>query len=494
MSGPEDAPAQTSAVSEPFHVLSAQEHALYRAAPAAGQGPFRERDDLLSETPAEPPPADCAGAEITARIRDHSADVSLEYSLKSSDARVSVRLYQLEQDVHDSVERGLRAARHCTGRHGVDRLVWTKLANPWFGDGGVVYRTGRHRAPPQDEPYTKNVGVQAFSASGGWLLETTSDSYPGATVAAVAEVQRRLGHAWDPVLGTDFARPTEATGGCGSPPIDLDDLPDALRYEFELPNQLIELHKQLVGSHDAACQGDMAAVGGGMSGPLVLDDEVVLTPDSLALDDPAALARVLESPPTFHNGALVFRNGASVAVFSTAQDFSWNEAVEWTAFVEGCGAATGQAGGMCDDDPHGPLGALDWQTEIGPTACTGADGYGPTVEQALFRDVTGDGRKEAVLAFTCTHLRTPVPGDVLVYDGASPPDAPVLLQALLRDDPGRAEFGLWPVALSMEGDSLVVDSFTWREADRSDPADVQVADWFRWQSGAFARVRQEIWD
>ncbi|MBP2472349.1 hypothetical protein JOF53_001221 [Crossiella equi] len=107
--------------------------------------------------------------------------------------------------------------------------------------------------------------------------------------------------------------------------------------------------------------------------------------------------------------------------------------------------------------------------------------------------MTGDGHKDALLAITCSYLRSPVPGEVLVYDGASSPDSPVLVQALLRGEPGAAPAGLWPTGVSVGADGLlVVHSLTWRDQSRTGKADVPVTTWLQWQRGAFTRVKEEV--
>ncbi|MBP2472350.1 hypothetical protein JOF53_001222 [Crossiella equi] len=336
-----------------FKIRSAQVQALYKAAPAAWQGPFHTREDEPEHNrDHEPLPAECASAELTEVLSDRTPVVSIAYGVQDNTGLVYVLLYRIKPGAVVAVEQGLRAARHCTHSPAPAwRSTWTKLDTPWFGGAGAAYRLGNANNAHS---------IWTFSSSQEWGLQVTSTAgaHNDTSVAAVTEVLRNLARAWDPVLGTEFGRSAPSGGGCGSPVVAAADMPYPDR-DATAPNARSGEAGRLIGLHDAACRGDASWLRSAMPGPVVLDHQVAVPQDSLVLDDPEVLARVLRSRPARRDGALVFRDGPSVAVFTTGRSKTFIDAaveVRWSAFVRDCTTSTGPARSMCEDTPTGSSG------------------------------------------------------------------------------------------------------------------------------------------
>ncbi|RKT86673.1 hypothetical protein SAMN05421805_10918 [Saccharopolyspora antimicrobica] len=463
---------------------------LEKLLPAADEGIFRFPPDADGEvvTRGERFPLEVlAGCSIEPFVSDvvwgiDAGTAGARYVLPQ-DVEVLVGFVLLDEDEVAAAREALRTGGHCTGRpadaddEGVD--VWTKVSRPWFGDVSALYRAAGYYADDEQRPSDLVPGpAYAFTLSGRWLtVMRTGDG----SLETAASVYPQLFDRWDERTRAAFLRPAESAGGCGSANLDVAGLPAGKLDE--------SARRALIGLHDVACQGRGDVALAAVSDPLFLDDRVVVRENLAEVPDPGKLAALLETRAEHRNGAIVYRAGDSAAVFSTVHEGGWSW-IAWSSYVRACSAAPA---GMCDPDPHGPLGGADWQVVLADAGCASSGaGDAVLIDHAVFQDVTGDGKKDALITAACNAGNTIGVGEVRVYDGASPPQSPRLLQVLYRDDPGALGTGLRPEALTVAGDELVVESLTWRADDRRKNPGARQVDRFRWSGSGFARIGGEV--
>ncbi|MEV5535959.1 hypothetical protein AB0L13_03815 [Saccharopolyspora shandongensis] len=469
--------------------------ALAELLPQAGEGPFQSRTEadgsatdngqLLVFDVAAPEgcPIDAIAKEIVWG-RD-AGTVAAQYSLPNP-AQVLVGVARLDRHEVQPVRDALRSGGHCTGQpaqYGIvddeDVDVWTKVSRPWFGEESALYRTVSYRLDADQRPADLVPGpAWAFTLSGQWLVAMRVDD---GSLETAASIHPQLFARWDSELGTAFLRPAESGGGCGSVDLDVENLPAERLGDSAT--------RALIGLHDVACQGRGDVALTAVSDPLFLDDRVVGRDFLSEIPDSPTLAALLETRAVHRNGAIIYRNGDSAAVFSTVHDGSWAW-IAWSAYVRHCSAPATE---MCGPDPNGPLGGADWQAVLAD-ACSPVDqGDAVLIDHSLFHDVTGDGRKDALLTVACDLGNTIGIGEVRVYDGASDPRNPRLLQVLLRGDQGELGTGLRPDLLAVIDGELWVASLTWRDDDARKRPSVRQVDRFRWlPNGAFQHVGRSV--
>ncbi|MGP4015639.1 hypothetical protein [Saccharopolyspora sp. 5N708] len=457
----------------PGEVNSSQE--MTELLPAAWQAPFRARDEgPVQRNSILAAMESCGPVPVVEKFRTRDPAVFTIYELDNR-ARVQVAAVRLAPEDRSPVQDALRSSTHCQRPASPERgaTAWTKVARPWFGEASALFRTSdTDLAADSAANSMVNAGpVWSFTMSGQWLVAIGGYR---TSVETVAWVYPQLLGRWDREVGTHFLAPGESRSDCGSP--GLDDLPTGALRESE--------RMMLASVHDLACRGQVDVLRSLPSVPLIVDNGFATEVD---IGDPAEFARTMETRAVHRNGAISFRQGDSALVFSTLRP-GGELRPAWDAYVQRCSTATALAARMCGPDPYGPLGGADWSTVLADTGCEPDSDLG-AIRQAVFQDVTGDGQGDAILGLFCDAGGGPGRGEVRIYDGASPPESPALIQSLLREDPGPLGTGLLPVALTTNGPDLTVESHGWREFGAPD---VLVIDRFRWQDGGFAPVAREV--
>jgi hypothetical protein len=469
---PDRAPRSSVDVSSPQQVAA--------LLPAAGEGRFRERHDgdrigVLASV------QDCAPVPVVQQFRTGNPVAFAGYTVdQASTVRVSVARMAPE-DVAP-VQDALRSATHCERPIEDTETAWVKIARSWFGDASALFAETSVDVHP-DQGYLSNLTggpVWTFTTSGEWLVAIGAYATP---LETVAEIYPSLLAKFDREVGTEFLEPGESSGGCRPPNLAVEGLPANALGRQEV--------MALQGMHDAACTGRADWVRAVMSRPMVVDDGIAADPGALDLSDPAEFARVLETRGVYRNGAVSYRLGDSALVFSTLYAGGYNF-IAWDAYVRQCSAAAPLAAQMCGPDPYGLLGGADWQALLSARGCLPEEKPFGVVEHAQFRDLTADGRPDAVLVVGCSLEDGGELREVQVYDGGSPPGSPALIQALLGGDPGPEGTGLLPDTATLAGDELTVESWTWRGLSRADTPNVWVTDRFRWRDGAFTPEAREV--
>ncbi|MCI2418567.1 hypothetical protein MOQ72_14095 [Saccharopolyspora sp. K220] len=450
----------------PVEVNSPQE--MTELLPADWQAPFRaryegpvQRNSILAAMET------CGPVPVVEKFRTREPAAFMIYDLDNR-ATVQVAAVRLAPEDRASVQDALRTSTHCQRPASSERnaaVQWTKVARPWFGEASALFRVSDTNlaADSAGNSVVTAGSVWSFTMSEQWLVAIGGYR---TSVETVASVYPQLLGEWDREVGTHFLAPGESRSDCGSP--GLDDLPTGALRESE--------RTMLASAHDLACQGQVDVLRSLPSVPLVVDNGFATEVD---IGDPAEFARLMETRAVYRNGAISFRQGDSALVFSTLRPGELQRPA-WDAYVQRCSTATALAAQMCGPDPYGPLGSADWSAVLADTGCEPDSDLGP-IRQALFQDVTGDGQEDAILALLCDAGR----GEVRIYDGASPPESPELVQSLLGDDLGPMGTGLSPVALTTDGGGLTVES------EFASP-DALVIDRFRWQDGSFAPVAREV--
>lgn len=441
--------------------------------PPAGSGRFLTKEVGPIEVSAvQASMEQCGPVPVVQKFRTRAPAGFVRYGV--GETSVDVAVVRLADEDVGPVGAALRSSTHCE-RSGPDNTEtwWTKVDHPWFGDAAALFRVADSNVA--GEPLLNGGPVWSFTTSGEWLVAVGAYR---ATVDGAAQIYRELLSGWDREVGTHFLAPGRSRSDCGSPELPVGALTD-------------EAAAALATVHDMACRGQAELVGAMQSAPLVVDSGFADDPGAVDIGDPGEFARLLESPAVHRNGALSFRRGDTAAVFSTVRSGGL-AGIGWDAHVQHCSAAAPVAARMCGPDPNGPLGGADWPSLAAEAGCA-SDMYpfGP-ISHALFEDLTGDGRQEAVIALLCDTEDGSELGEVRVYDGASSPDSPRLLQSLLRDDPGPFGTGLLPVALTTDGSDLVVESHAWQEFVYPVDPDARVRDRYRWQGGGLALVGREV--
>ncbi|SDW16287.1 hypothetical protein SAMN05216215_1001334 [Saccharopolyspora shandongensis] len=461
----------------PPEVRSPQEVAALL--PAAGDG-FRANDESSYDRVSFLATVeDCAPVPVVQQFRTASSAVFKGYTI-GEETSALVAIVQLAQDDVAPVRDALRSAGNCQRPDTSGGSVWTKIARPWFGDVSALFTTTDTTMDAEGR-FVTNIGggpVWTFTMSDEWLVAIGAYTSP---LQTAADIYPPMLAAFDREVGTNFLQPGESRGGCPPADVAIADLPPGA-----LSRQAIT---QLQSMHDLACQNRMDAVLAVLSAPLVVDDGVDVD-GRVDVDDPAGFARILESRAVYRNGAVTYRSGDSALVFSTLYT-PGAPPLGWDAYVRHCSTAEPAAARLCEPDPYGPLGGADWTAVLAERGC--GEEY-PAIVHSRFQDLTGDGRPEPVLAVNCdladgTRLR-----EVQVYDGGSPPDSPRLIQALLGDDPGPQGTGLAPATVTLSGDELTVQSWSWPPDDPQGNPNLLVTDGFRWQDGNFVPEWRDVED
>ncbi|MDA3649362.1 hypothetical protein LZ318_39855 [Saccharopolyspora indica] len=442
--------------------------------PAAGTGPFRTKEQSPAKTRAILASLEQCGPEPVVQKFRTRAPASFAFYGMNEDSTALVAVVRLDPEDREPVREALRTSGHCDRPGtGDERVWWTKVDRPWFGEESALFRETYSGGPPEDPVVSGGGSVWSLAASGDWLVAVSTS-----TMDELERIYPDLLAGWDRATGTHFLAPGRSRSDCREP---------------ELPADVpAEAEEGLATIRGMACQGRAELVRAMQSAPLVLDSGFATGPAAVDIGDPVELARLLETPAVHRNGALSFRRGDSAAVFSTVRSGGL-AGIGWDAYVRHCATAVPVAARQCGPDPNGPLGGADWPSLAAGAGCASDfHPFGP-ISHALFQDVTGDGRQDAIIALLCESGDGAALGEVRVHDGASVRDSPRLIQSLIRDDPGPLGTGVLPVALTADGADLVVESHAWHEfIYPGDDPDVRVLDRFRWRGSGFERVAREV--
>lgn len=157
---------------------------------------------------------------------------------------------------------------------------------------------------------------------------------------------------------------------------------------------------------------------------------------------------------------------------------------------------TAPAGAVSTPPPApapGETGAGDWTSAL--TAALSCPAAALPMEQGpqVFRDLTGDGVPDLLVAGACTGSTSSWPSVVHVYDGAPPAGQWRRLGVLLTQQDGEDERGLRVKTILIENGTIVVGSRAYRQTDNNaDGGTLAVTDRFTWTGTGFRRGDRTI--
>lgn len=411
--------------------------------------------------------------------------VSSAFVLTDGD-NITVRLGKLRTDSVAQVSEILRTSKqNCVvevSQIGYStKSYWTRVSDRRFGDVSAIYRTAQQLHTYQG-PYFDAAATIVYAISGRWIIraEIRLGDSPGLNEVLpliLRGIDERLGTRF----GTQDSDAAQTASSCGSVPKAVRGAPPLSKNE----------HDELTVIHDIACHGGAQELTTHMRGRF-LDDSGADTPTTTLQrwqDGQQAmveLAKALENTPDGQFGALTFRSDDAAVLFDRGRGVAH---LPWYGFVRHCSTAAPEPQAACALDRNGPLGGVDWQNTVHDLGCD-PGGSGLEVDASRFIDVTGDGRKDAVLAMSCKPETGSRPQQLRVYDGD--PNSPQLLATLLREQDGTDSRGLRVEYIDVSGGVLTVHSAGYRESDDNATPSLHVIDQFTWNGTAFVRGQRIV--